>query len=158
MIRDFAIILAAVALILFPVFLLGGNSEKWVRIFGFFYKEEEAGGLRSGKPKKHPKITDNPARPNPKQAYTEMAILQQKIDERRRVVDSTGHSKLYDEYFELVFETRKHETIRLVASRAAFKEIPFNQMGALTYKKGELIKFKYSGGLVLNETIPVTHP
>ena len=66
MIRDFAVILAAVALVLFPVFLLGGNSEKWVRIFGFFYKEEEGGGLRSGKPKKHPKITDNPPRPNPR--------------------------------------------------------------------------------------------
>lgn len=94
-------------------------------------------------------------RRNPNQAYTEMAILQQKIDERRRVVDSSGHSTLYDEYFELVFETRKGETLRLVASRAAFKEIPFNQEGALTHKKGNLIKFKYTGGLVSDEYSPL---
>ena len=61
---------------------------------------------------------------SPNQIYNEMAILTHKIDERRRVVDSNGHSTLYDEYFELVFETRRGETIRLVASRAAFKEVP----------------------------------
>ena len=75
-------------------------------------------------------------------------------DERRRVVDSLGHSTLSDEYFELVFETRRGETLRLVTSRAAFKEIPFNEDGALTYKRNRLIRFKYSGGTVENETLP----
>ncbi len=93
----------------------------------------------------------NGARRNPNQAYTEMAILTHKIDERRRVVDSSGHSTLFDEYFELVFETRRGETLRLVTSRAAFKETPFNQDGALTYKKGRLIRFKYAGGIVTDE-------
>lgn len=92
-------------------------------------------------------------RRNPNQAYTEMAILTHKIDERRRVVDSTGHSTLYDEYFELVFETRRGETLRLVAPRAAFKETPFNQDGAVTYKHGRLIRFKYAGGIVSGETV-----
>lgn len=91
------------------------------------------------------------ARRNPNQVYNEMAILTHKIDERRRVVDSNGHSTLYDEYFELVFETRRGETIRLVSSRAAFKETPFNQDGALTYKKGRFVRFKYQGGVVTDE-------
>ncbi len=96
------------------------------------------------------------AKRNPHQAYTEMAILVNKIDERRRVVDSNGHSTLYDEYFELVFETRRGETLHLVTSRAAFKETPFNQDGALTYKRGRLIRFKYAGGIVTDEITPPT--
>lgn len=91
---------------------------------------------------------------SPNQIYNEMAILTHKIDERRRVVDSNGHSTLFDEYFELVFDTRRGETIRLVASRAAFKEIPFNQDGALTYKRGRFIRFKYQGGTVSDELPP----
>lgn len=93
-------------------------------------------------------------RRNPNQAYTEMAILTHKIDERRRVVDSNGHSTLFDEYFELVFETRRGETLRLVTNRAAFKETPFNQDGAVTYKHGRLLRFKYAGGIVSGEAAP----
>lgn len=97
-------------------------------------------------------------RRNPNQAYTEMAILTHKIDERRRVVDSSGHSTLFDEYFELVFETRRGETLRLVTNRAAFKETPFNQDGAVTYRHGRLLRFKYAGGIVSGEAAPPANP
>lgn len=108
-----------------------------------------------GKGAKHPapRSPKQGTKRNPSQAYTEIAILTHKIDERRRVVDSSGHSTLYDEYFELVFETRRGETLRLVATRAAFKEIPFNQEGALTYKRNRILKFKYNGGTVVDEIV-----
>lgn len=126
--------------------------------------QRTAAGIRKAAPTKAP-AKSAPARPrtaakqgvrrNPNQAYTEMAILTHKIDERRRVVDSSGHSTLYDEYFELVFETRRGETLHLVTTRAAFKETPFNQDGAVTYKHGRLLRFKYAGGIVSGEAAPV---
>ena len=98
-----------------------------------------------------PRSTKQGTKRNPNQVYTEIATLTHKIDERRRVVDSSGHSTLYDEYFELVFETRRGETLRMVATRATFKEIPFNQEGALTYKRNRILKFRYNGGTVVDE-------
>lgn len=105
-------------------------------------------------PQKQQTVSKQGTKRSPNQIYNEMAILTHKIDERRRVVDSNGHSTLFDEYFELVFDTRRGETIRLVASRAAFKEVPFNQDGALTYKRGRFIRFKYQGGTVSDELPP----
>lgn len=161
----FLIILAAVAVILLLVAIFGGRRFNLRKILYFFIEEVDetdgeaprrSRGRNSGNART-PRRAENPSganRRNPNQNYTEMAILMQKIDERRRVVDSSGHSTLYDEYFELVFQTRKGETLHLTASRAAFKEIPFNQQGALTYKKGAFVKFKYIGGLVSDEYTP----
>jgi hypothetical protein len=78
------------------------------------------------------------------QSHTVAAILTHKIDERKRVVDSNGHSKTYDEYYEMVFETRHGETLRLAAPRIPFKETPFNQDGILTYAGDQFISFRYS--------------
>ena len=158
--KNFFIILGAVFLILLLVVIFGGKKTRR-RIFGFFVEEIEETPFRpdptekKGRQKAPRTGGKNTTRRNANQAITEMAILQQKIDERRRVVDSTGHSKIFDEYFELVFQTRKGETIRLVTSRATFKEVPFNQEGALTYKKGVLLKFKYYGGLITDEYSPL---
>ncbi len=157
--KNFFIVLAAVCVILLLVALLGGKKTRR-KMLGFFVEEREKTPLRpaasskKGRPRPA-KVKKGGARRNPNQAYTEMAILQQKIDERRRIVDSTGHSTIYDEYFELVFETRRGETIHLVTSRPTFKEVPFNQEGALTHKKGMLIKFKYHGGLITDEPMSV---
>ena len=155
--KNFLIVLAAVCVILLLLLLFGGKKTRR-RILGFFVEEVEETPFRPDPVVKKGRSVKNKksgTRRNPNQAYTEMAILQQKIDERRRIVDSTGHSTIYDEYFELVFETRKGETIRLVTSRPTFKEVPFNQEGALTHKKGMLIKFKYHDGLITDEQIPV---
>ena len=78
--------------------------------------------------------------PAQEQKHTVSAIL----DERKRVVDSNGHSTLYNEYFEMVFETESGETLRLVAPRIAFKETPFNQDGKLTYAGDQFISFRYA--------------
>lgn len=163
--KVFLIITGVVVAVALLIFLLTG--KRWRKVVGFFVEELDENGVPSnpvrlpsfsfGKEgrksaRSHTQPQGTPSsRRNPHQSYTEMAVLMQKIDERRRVVDSSGHSTLYDEYFELVFETRKRGTLRLEASRAAFKEVPFNQEGVLTYKNGVLIKFKYAGGLISDE-------
>lgn len=156
----FLIILVVIVVILLLVVIFGGKNAR--KIFNFFVEEvDDAEGERPSRARaeKRQKIAAKQlgSRRNPNQPYTEMAILMQKIDERRRVVDSSGHSTLYDEYFELVFETRKGETLHLTATRASFKEIPFNQQGSLTHKKGKLVKFKYTGGLISDEYSTVTN-
>lgn len=159
--EPFLTILIAVAVILLLVVIFGGKKMSFRKLMYFFIEEVDEvdgpGNSRSGRnrPARRSDTSSSASRRNPNQSYTEMAILMQKIDERRRVVDSSGHSTLYDEYFELVFQTRKGETLHLTASRAAFKEIPFNQQGALTHKKGTLVKFKYIGGLISDEYSPV---
>ncbi len=157
--EKFLIILVVIIVILLLVVIFGGKNAK--KIFNFFVEEVDETDVPSRPSRTRPEKRQRAAakqgdrRRNPNQPYTEMAILMQKIDERRRVVDSSGHSTLYDEYFELVFETRKGETLHLTASRAAFKEIPFNQQGSLTHKKGKLVKFKYTGGLISDEYSPM---
>ncbi len=158
--QQFLIILIAICVILLLIVIFGGKTQNFRKILYFFIEEveDEDGSLARAKEKKERRSTVSKqaaGRKNANQPYTEMAILMQKIDERRRVVDSSGHSTLYDEYFELVFETRKGEVLHLTASRAAFKEIPFNQQGSLTHKKGKLIKFKYIGGLISDEIPPM---
>lgn len=170
----FVITFLIVCIILLTAFLLSSKQNKR-RVIGFFLEDAskppgkpyisfKSSGQAEKIPAKtrpaHKNAKGKPSaaksnRRNPNQSYTEMALLQQKIDERRRVVDSSGHSTLYDEYFELVFETRKGEMLRLVTSRAAFKEVPFNQEGALTHKNGVLVKFKYAGGLISDEYSPI---
>lgn len=150
--KNFFIVLAAVCVVLLLLVLFGGKRTRR-RILGFFVEEVEETPFRPDPAARRKR--SYPAGSKSKQARTEIAILQQKIDERRRIVDSTGRSTIYDEYFELVFETRKGEIIRLVTSRPTFKEVPFNQEGALTHKKGMLIKFKYHGGLITDEQLPV---
>ncbi|MCR5717814.1 MAG: hypothetical protein K6F80_02110 [Oscillospiraceae bacterium] len=81
---------------------------------------------------------------DPDTPHTVIAILTHKIDERKRVVDSTGHATLSNEFFELVFETREGQSLRLIAPRAAFKETPFNQDGYLTYQGDRFVRFRYS--------------
>lgn len=77
---------------------------------------------------------------------TEMVTLVQKVDERRRTLDPSGTSKLYNEYYELIFRTRKGEILHIVTTKVVYKEIPFNQTGSLTFKGEQFVKFKFLGG------------
>ena len=88
--------------------------------------------------------TAEKSEPVPERKHTVTAILTHKIDERKRIIDSNGHSKMYDEYFEMVFETKDGVTLRLVAPKVAHKETPFNQDGTLTYAGDQFISFRYS--------------
>lgn len=154
--EPFAFIFIAVVVILLLVVLLGGKKQRWKKIVDFFVEEVEVEDAPSRSHTAKRERSHGLRLPSAKgsrsnQSRTEMAVLMQKVDERRRVVDSAGHSTLSGEYFELVFETRKGEILHLETSRASFKEVPFNQQGSLTHKRGKMIKFKYAGGLVSDE-------
>ena len=79
-----------------------------------------------------------------------MATLIRKCDDRLRIIESTGQQKLVDEYYELVFLSRKGQKIKVECSRQAYDRIPFNQQGSLTYKRNTLVKFKYYEDTVYN--------
>ncbi len=84
------------------------------------------------------------------ESMVEMATLIQKSDDRLRIIESTGQSKLVDEYYELLFVTRKGKKIKIQCSRDAYDKIPFNQQGSLTYRRNVLVKFKYYEDIVYN--------
>ena len=48
---------------------------------------------------------------------TVIAVLVQKVDERRRTMDPSGTLKLYNEYYELIFKTRKGDVLHIVTSK-----------------------------------------
>ena len=75
----------------------------------------------------------------PGEAYYEMDNDHQK-----------GQTRLMEEFYQLVFKTRKGHTIKVECSRQAYEQIPFNQQGSLTYKKNTLVKFKYLEGTIYN--------
>ncbi len=74
--------------------------------------------------------------------YTETAFLLQKIDERRRTMDEYHHTKITDEYFELVFELQSGEILRISCSKTAYHDIEFRKPGTLTYSDGRLMRFR----------------
>ncbi len=152
--KPFIFILILIAAILILVVLLGGKKQRWKKIVDFFVEEVETDEPRPARREREKKSFrfGQGSRGN-SQTHTEMAVLLQKVDERRRVVDSAGHSTLSNEYFELVFQTRKGETLHLETTRASFKEVPFNQQGSLTHRRGKMVKFKYAGGLVTDEPV-----
>lgn len=74
--------------------------------------------------------------------YTESAFLLQKIDERRRIMDEYHHTRITDEYYELVFELQSGEMLRVSCSKTAYHDMPFRKTGILTYSNGRLMRFK----------------
>ena len=85
--------------------------------------------------------------------YMQPAFLLQKIDERRRIIDEFRHTKICDEYFELVFELRNGETICISCSKTVYREIPFRKTGILTYSDGRLIQFITQEQVISDEYI-----
>ena len=93
---------------------------------------------------------ENEQRRTSSEPVVEMATLVQKSDDRLRIIESTGQTRLVDEYYELVFITRKGKKVKIECSREAYEKIPFNQQGSLTYKRNKLVKFKYYEDIVYN--------
>ena len=86
--------------------------------------------------------------------YTETAFLLQKIDERRRIMDEYRHTRITDEYFELVFELQNGEMLRVSCSKAAYHDMPFRKTGILTYSGGRLMQFKTTEQVISDEYQP----
>ncbi|MDO4864346.1 MAG: hypothetical protein Q4A05_09280 [Ruminococcus sp.] len=151
--RNLLITLGAIAVILVLVILLFGGRSPFMRFMNLFLEENGGGG--GGAPTRERRYSRKPAEDESAQKKTsepivEMATLIRKSDDRLRVIESTGQQKLMDEYYELMFVTRKGQKLKIECSREAYEKIPFNQQGSLTYKRNTLVKFKYYEDTVYN--------
>ena len=153
--RTLLITLGAIAVILVLVILLFGGRSPFMRFMNFFL-EENGGqqGAGSGAPIRERSASRRPVEEQTQkktsEPIVEMATLVRKSDDRLRVIESTGQQKLFDEYYELQFVTRKGQKLKIECSREAYEKIPFNQQGSLTYKRNTLVKFKYYEDTVYN--------
>ncbi len=153
-IDNFLIIIVAVAIVLLLVVMLGSRQSPFRHAISKmlvqnphsaekrqpleFNREYYMTGERS---MRRPNRGTAPSR-------SVIAVLVQKVDERRRTTDPSGTMKLYNEYYELIFKTRKGDIIHIVTSKQAYLETPFHQQGQLTYQGDQLIRFQYPGGEV----------
>ena len=150
-INDFLIIVIAVAVVLVLVVILGSRKSKFRKKFSELFAQDTVGSaghkMEFNKEyyitgEKNMRLFSKSKSPT----RTEMVTLVQKVDERRRTLDPSGTSKLYNEYYELIFRTRKGEILHIVTTKVVYREIPFNQEGSLTFKCEQFIKFKFLGG------------
>lgn len=165
-IKNFLLLLFGIVIVLLVILLLGSSKSKFKRGMGMLLADTDEerqryashGGSHASKPHKEKILTEGEAYYEDKgdQKYSatnqiEMVTLIRKSDDRLRVIESTGQTRLMDEYYQLVFKTRKGKLIKVECNRRAWEQIPFNQQGSLTYKKNTLVKFKYFEGTVYNQ-------
>lgn len=152
--RDLLILLGGIAAVLVIIIILFSGKSRFRRILSIFLEETgevednvqdrrmQGGGHRAEAPQYVQKSTNEP--------NVVMATLIRKSDDRLRVIESTGQVHLEDEYYELIFVTRKGQKLKIECSAEAYDKIPFNQQGSLTYRRNTLVKFKYYEDTVLN--------
>lgn len=152
--RDLLILLGGIAAVLVIIIILFSGKSRFRRILSIFLEDtgEDVdnvpdrrapnGGHRAEAQQYVQKSTNEP--------NVVMATLIRKSDDRLRVIESTGQVHLEDEYYELVFVTRKGQKLKIECSAEAYDKIPFNQQGSLTYRRNTLVKFKYYEDTVLN--------
>ncbi|MBQ8961824.1 MAG: hypothetical protein IJ071_11535 [Ruminococcus sp.] len=150
--RNLLILLAAIVIVLIVAILLFGGKSPFMRFMSIFLEEEDSEGAPRVSSAQRMRTTrqEQPAQKKTSEPIVEMATLVQKCDDRMRIIESTGQVKLVDEYYELVFVTRKGQKLKIECSREAYDKIPFNQQGSLTYKRNTLVKFKYYEDTVFN--------
>ena len=165
-IKNFLLLLFGIVIVLLIILLLG-SGKKFRRGVGMLLADSDEERQRyasqaplhhASKPQKQKILTEGEAyyEDAGDQKYSstnqiEMVTLIRKSDDRLRVIESTGQTRLMDEYYQLVFKTRKGKLIKVECNRRAWEQIPFNQQGSLTYKKNTLVKFKYFEGTVYNQ-------
>jgi len=178
--RNLLILLAGIAIVLIVVILLFSGNSRFMRFISRVLEEKENPPPPPQRPKQRhyndinsnvnteiqpslqqsaEEIPDNSipttesytaSQKKSAESMVEMATLIQKSDDRLRIIESTGQEKLIDEYYELVFVTRKGQKLKIECSREAYEKIPFNQQGSLTYRRNKLVKFKYYEDIVYN--------
>lgn len=149
--RNLLILLGAIVVVLIVIILLFGGRSPFRRFLNLFLEETEAAEsvpARSGAQQRRREA--EPVQKKTSEPIVEMATLVQKSDDRLRIIESTGQVKLVDEYYELIFVTRKGQKLKIQCSREAYDKVPFNQQGSLTYKRNTLVKFKYYEDTVFN--------
>ena len=161
--RNLLILLGAIVVILILIMLLFSGKSSFRRLLSVFLEEQrtekdDGRGASKGGSVKQSQACGPPRGSSPMSLYrrrtsepiVEMATLIRKSDDRLRVIESTGQVKLVDEYYELVFVTRKGQKLKIECSAEAYEKVPFNQQGSLTYKRNTLVKFKYYEDTVFN--------
>ncbi|MCD7959276.1 MAG: DUF2500 domain-containing protein [Ruminococcus sp.] len=153
-IDNFLIIVVAVAIVLLLVVMLGSRQSAFRHKITALLGENPAEKKRQATEfNRQYYITGERSMRKPSRGknppQTVIAVLVQKVDERRRTVDPGGTMKLYNEYYELIFKTRKGEILHIVTSKRTYVETPFHQQGQLTFQGDQLIRFQYSGGEVV---------
>lgn len=162
--KNLVFLLIGIAVVLLVVIILFSGKSRFMKFLSLFLEEktdgddvvespaggrsvqsDSSGGRAGGRA-----ADDTQKKTN--EIMVEMATLTRKSDDRLRVIESTGQVKLIDEYYELVFITRKGRTLKIECSRDAYDKVPFNQQGSLTYKRNKLIKFKYYDDIVYNNS------
>lgn len=153
--RNLLILLGGIAVVLLVVILLFTGKSPFMKFMSIFLEEQDSDdrntGHSGGKDRQYSENVNTSRKQKPREEVqkktsepiVEMATLIRKSDDRLRVIESTGQVKLIDEYYELVFVTRKGKTLKIECSGDAYDKIPFNQQGSLTYKRNRLVKFKY---------------
>lgn len=160
--KNLLILLAAIVVVLILVILLFSGKSSFRRLLSIFLEEREDyegdgdGGERAMPVKqqtptqrRRAAIEEN-VQKRTSEPIVEMATLVRKSDDRLRVIESTGQVRLVDEYYELIFVTRKGQKLKIECSAEAYEKVPFNQQGSLTYKRNTLVKFKYYEDTVFN--------
>ncbi len=156
-IDHFLIVIVAVAIVLLLVVMLGSRQSPFRQRLGkFLVQNPDGSGKRQLEFNREYYITgERPMRRSNRGTApprTVLAVLVQKVDERRRTMDPSGTLKLYNEYYELIFKTRRGDILHIVTSKQAYVETPFHQQGQLTFQGDRLIRFQYAGGEVKEES------
>lgn len=164
--KNFIVLLIAIIVVLLAIVIFGSTNSRVRRGVEMFLNE----GVNVRRNRQNDNYKSDSSKSSKKQLtpgeayyesdegvqkYTserqvEMATLIRKSDDRLRVIESTGQSRLLDEYYELVFKNRKGHIMKIECSRKAYEAIPFNQQGSLTYAKDTLVKFKYIDDTIYN--------
>lgn len=160
--KNLFMLLVGIAVVLLVVIILFTGKSPFMKFLSIFLEErtddddyeqrpvqKKSQPDRSSCSKKSSRNDDVQKRTS--EPIVEMATLIRKSDDRLRVIESTGQVKMIDEYYELVFVTRKGKTLKIECSRNAYDRVPFNQQGSLTYKRNTLVKFKYYEDTVYND-------
>ena len=171
--HNLLIVLGGIAIVLILIILFFSGNSRFMRYITKFLENKEQEDKYSRAKKRREGNTEQPVDVSPddrenvrrfrkmqvqsyeneqrrtsSEAIVEMATLVQKSDDRLRIIESTGQTRLVDEYYELVFITRKGKKVKIECSRDAYEKIPFNQQGSLTYRRNKLVKFKYYEDIV----------
>jgi hypothetical protein len=154
--KNLLIILGAIAVVLIVVITLFSSKSSFRKTLTMFLdgdkepdymmQQRGSGAVRRGAPPVHQEEVQK----STSEPIVVMATLIRKSDERRHVIESTGQEHIEDEYYELVFVTRKGKKLKIECSAEAYGKVPFNQQGSLTYKRNMLVKFKYYEDTVFN--------
>ena len=158
--KNLLILLAAIIVILILIILLFSGKSKFRRLLSLFLEEQPEMG---GEPPRRSEPADRAPvqkRQQPEDEFAnqkrtsepivEMATLVRKSDDRLRIIESSGQVRMVDEYYELIFVTRKGQKLKIECSAEAYDKVPFNQPGSLTYRRNTLVKFKYYEDTVFN--------